>query len=126
MCGREESITLTSCTRTSRGAEIEMLQGGYNAFQARQVDYVFIATHSQELHAAVSELLGGYEYRIEVSSDFANETTSYDGFIFASSPNVTGVFREFTCPSRLEIVQKSPNALIEAVLKARESVFKAA
>jgi hypothetical protein len=31
-------------------------------------------------------------YVLEVSSDFDNDTTSYDGFVFASSPRAKKLF----------------------------------
>lgn len=71
-----------------QGFEIEMLDGCSKALGEKSIDYVFILTHSQELHDKVIERLGFFEYRIEVASNFDFETPSYDGLVFASSPLV--------------------------------------
>jgi hypothetical protein len=69
-----------------QGFEMEMLDGASRALAQKKVDYVFVSTHSQDLHYAVVNRLKSLNYRIEISSDFEFETTSFDGFVFASSP----------------------------------------
>jgi predicted O-methyltransferase YrrM len=95
--------------------EVEMLQGCEQALQAKAIDYVFVSTHTQELHAQVVQMLNAHSYRVEVSSDFEYETTSYDGFVFASGPHKAPVFNGFTPLSRLEISQATPRALLDSV-----------
>ncbi|MDW5318313.1 FkbM family methyltransferase [Rhizobium sp. PL01] len=95
-----------------QGYEVEMLRGGKNFLSEKRVDYVFISTHSQSMHAEVVDILAGYGYRIEVSSDFDNQSTSLDGFILASSPNVTPVFSEFSPLGRLDIAAADPRQLV--------------
>ncbi len=95
-----------------QGYEVEMLRGGENFLSENRADYVFISMHSQSLHAEVADLLSGYGYRIEVSSDFDNQSTSLDGFILASSRNVAPVFAGFSPLGRLDIAAADPRQLV--------------
>jgi len=70
-----------------QGAELAMIEGGRNTFEQGLVDYVFISTHSNELHRACLEKLRGYEYDILVSCDL-DATVSYDGVIVAKRANL--------------------------------------
>jgi hypothetical protein len=98
-----------------QGYELEMLEGSRNALGSKAIDYVFVSTHSQELHSDAVERLAGFGYRIEISSDFDYGTTSYDGFVFASSPAKTAVFTGFSPMSRIQILDTSPAVLAEYV-----------
>ncbi|WP_287636472.1 MULTISPECIES: FkbM family methyltransferase [unclassified Microcystis] len=95
-----------------QGYEVEMLSDCSFSLSNANIDYLFISTHSQDLHYEVIQKLKHFSYRVEVSSDF-DQTTSYDGFIFASSPLVSPVFTNFTPMSRLEIIKSSPENLID-------------
>lgn len=98
---------------TSRKMDrLDILRGGKNFLSESRADYVFISTHSQSLHAEVADLLSGYRYRIEVSSDFDNQSTSLDGFILASSRNVAPVFAGFSPLGRLDIAAADPRQLV--------------
>jgi hypothetical protein len=66
-----------------QGAEIEMLEGCEQAMAAKRLDHLFISTHSQGLHLAAERMLKACAYRVEISSDFASESTAYDGFLMA-------------------------------------------
>ena len=94
-----------------QGYELEMLDGAKNSLNSQLIDYVFISTHSQKLHLAVVEKLKQQQYVVEVSSDFAFETTSFDGFVFASSPTVPRVFNGFIPMGRTEINEASPEQI---------------
>jgi hypothetical protein len=72
---------------------------------------MFISTHSQDLHHATCEELARRGYRVEISSDFEFETTSYDGLVFASNPDIAAVFPGFTPLGRLQIVSSQPAEL---------------
>ena len=98
-----------------QGYELQMLEGSRNALARQSIDYVFVSTHSQQLHSDAVERLKGFNYRIEVSSDFASGTTSFDGFIFASSPSKTAVFTGFSPMSRIQILDATPAVLAEYV-----------
>jgi hypothetical protein len=98
-----------------QGYEGEMLDGAEGTLSRAQADYVFISTHSETLHQAVVERLGRWSYRVEVSSGVDTHTTSWDGFVLASSPHVAPLLRPFTPLGRLEIVQASPVELLQSL-----------
>ena len=106
-----------------QGAEGELLEGGRQTLGNSQIDYLFVSTHSQELHQGVAEELTRFGYRVEVSSDFDNETTSYDGFIFAASRTARRVFSNFNHFGRTTIVTSSANEALQAVINMRESTI---
>lgn len=95
-----------------QGREVEMLEGCARSLRDRVIDYLFVSTHSQDLHDMVLERMRQSGYRIEVSADFENETTAYDGFVFASSLDKPSVFGEFHPLGRREIVQASPKEIL--------------
>ncbi|WP_269625304.1 FkbM family methyltransferase [Prochlorococcus marinus] len=98
-----------------QGYELEMIIGALDSFKKRLIDYVFISTHSNIIHYNILARLGLFEYRIEVSSDFENETTSFDGFIFASSPNVKPLLPNFRPLHRSEIAHSTTTDLVNYI-----------
>lgn len=106
-----------------QGYEAELLEGARDALGRALVDYLFVSTHSQALHQRIVGELSGFGYRVEVSSDFDNHTTSYDEFVFASSPQAKQIFRGFPYVGRSEIVASGADDLVRAVLKVRESTL---
>lgn len=96
-----------------QGYELEMLDGCSNSLTDKIIDYLFISTHSQQLHMDVIERLESLNYRVEVSSDFDHGTTSFDGFIFASSPAVEPVFKGFNPMSRVQIAEAPPALMVD-------------
>lgn len=50
-----------------------------STLSGRGVDYIFISTHSQQIHDNIVREISRFGYRVEVSSDLDNDTTSYDG-----------------------------------------------
>lgn len=99
-----------------QGYELEMLEGSSISLAQHKIDYALISTHSQQLHMGTLAKLKDFDYRIEVSSDFENETTSFDGFVLASSPSIKAVFNnEFLPHGRLEIAKSSPKKLLSKV-----------
>jgi len=105
-----------------QGHEVQMLQGARRALHERRIDYIFVSTHSQKLHAEVKELIRSLGYRVEVQADFDFETTSMDGFVFASSPRVPALFKEFKPLGRTAITSLSPAALTEYLHAVTRSV----
>lgn len=91
-----------------QGFEVEMLEGASRSLARNKIDYLFVSTHSQELHYAVVNKLKSLNYRIEISSDFEYETTSYDGLVFASSPMVASVLGEHQPLGRCDIAGAAP------------------
>lgn len=100
-----------------QGAELEMLEGAAAALASKRIDYLFVSTHSQELHQQVRAALERAGYRVEVSSDFNDETTSCDGLVFASSPGKSPVFRDFRPLGRAAIVNSDPAALLQSLAR---------
>lgn len=101
-----------------QGYELDMLEGAAQALKDKRVTFLFVSTHSQELHHSVLSKLSGFGYRIEVASDFDFETTSFDGFVFASHPAVAPVFADFNPLSRLQILQASPALHLQCLSRA--------
>lgn len=98
-----------------QGFELEMLQDASNTLKAKKVDFVFVSTHSQNGHQIVLSTLRDHGYRIEIASDFENQTTSYDGLVFASSPNVPPLFSGFRTFGRKQIAIAQPSTLFDIV-----------
>jgi FkbM family methyltransferase len=105
-----------------QGYELQMLQGARNTLGRKQIDYVFVSTHSQELHEQVCHVLASFGYRVEVEADFDSETTSMDGFVFATSPIVPPVFRSFKPLGRLSIASSKPESVFEYLEKVRSCI----
>jgi hypothetical protein len=87
-----------------QGYEMQMLDGARAILEARCVDYLFISTHSQELHIAVENEVTRLGYNLEVSSNFLFETTSYDGFLLAAHPLLEPIFDRWSPLGREEIL----------------------
>jgi hypothetical protein len=104
-----------------QGFEIQMLDAARATLAGRKIDYLFISTHSQKLHGNVVKTLEGHGYRVEVSSDYDNDTTSFDGFVLASSPNAKQIFRDFVPFGRTKIVEGPVDRTISAVLAMRNA-----
>jgi hypothetical protein len=92
-----------------------MISESCEGLKGRLIDYLFVSTHSQEMHEAVRSLLVEYRYRIEVSSDFDNETTSFDGLLCASSPEAKPLFDSFRTLGRVQITVARPTEVIESL-----------
>ncbi len=101
-----------------QGYETEMLKGAEKLLAGKQADYVFISTHGDSIHAEVTAVLGRHGYRIEVSSDYNTHTTSADGFVLATSPDIAPLFDGFKPLGRLEIAKASPEQLLESLRNA--------
>jgi hypothetical protein len=96
-----------------QGYEVEMLEDCSKSLANKIIDYVFISTHSQQLHREVEKRLEDFDYRVEVSSDFDYGTTSYDGIVFASNRSVEPVFKDFTPMSRIQIEEAQPALMVD-------------
>jgi len=106
-----------------QGAELEMLTTAKGVLEKRRAHYLFIATHSQQLHSEVVDRLNEVGYRVEISSDFDFQTTSFDGFVFASSPEIDPVFGGASALGRDDIALRRPAdvlASLTALLGAAE------
>jgi hypothetical protein len=96
-----------------QGYEYEMIKGARKSLQERRIDYIFISTHSDELHSQLENEIKSLGYRLEVSSNFSRHTTSYDGFILATSPNIKPLFKEWHPWGRIQINQSTPQAILK-------------
>jgi Methyltransferase FkbM domain len=67
-----------------QGAELEMLRGAARTLAGQRARYVFLSTHSNELHASCEALLRGHGYRI-VASVNLDDSYSCDGILVAAS-----------------------------------------
>jgi hypothetical protein len=107
-----------------QGFEVEMLRGARDVLTRRRVHYLFISTHSQQIHGVIVGQLDNLGYRVEISSDFDVQTTSFDGFVFASSPEVNPVFEKISILGREEIAQRRPADILKslALLQREPSV----
>jgi hypothetical protein len=107
-----------------QGFEVEMLQGARDVLARRRVQYLFISTHSQPIHGEIVRQLGDLGYRVEISSDFDVQTTSFDGFVFASSPDAKPVFENISILGREEIAHIGPAEILKslAVLRGESMV----
>lgn len=66
-----------------QGYEYEMLEDIVNLLDNKLIKYLFISTHSDEIHYNCIKLLEDHSYRIIAAADFETETFCYDGIIVA-------------------------------------------
>ena len=100
-----------------QGYESEMLDDCSISLNENKINYIFISTHSQLIHDTILNKLSLFNYRIEVSSDFEDETTSYDGLVFASSKKINPIFEDFKHLGRTDICKAKPSKLLEYLVK---------
>jgi hypothetical protein len=73
-----------------QGYELDMLKGATKAFQQNKIGYIFISTHSHELHYQCKEFLQTHSFKILVSHDL-NQTSSWDGLLVGKSSSIAGI-----------------------------------
>jgi len=104
--------------------EMSMLRGAVKSLSERLIDYLFISTHSQSLHVEVTRELEKSLYRIEVSCDFDSETTSFDGFVMASSPDVRPLFnKKLEFFDRVRILKSEPTLLLDKLNRIQSACY---
>lgn len=96
-----------------QGAEVEMLDGAKNSLLSNKIQYCFVSTHSEIIHEECFKKLRDAGYRIEVSANYNEETTSSDGIIVASSTKVSSLFDNFDPMGRQRICMSSSQEIIE-------------
>ena len=96
-----------------QGWELEMLDGAKKFFTQKIANYVFLSTHSQKIHEEAKRKLESFGYIIEVSSNFDDHTTSYDGFILATASPAELVFKTFRPFGRNEIASSTPTEMVK-------------
>jgi hypothetical protein len=95
-----------------QGFELEMLQGAARTLDAGKVDYIFISTHSSDLHAQCRRHLEGKGYVILASADL-EESYSFDGLIVARRSEVKGL-------GTVEISRRGRSGGVERETQRRE------
>jgi hypothetical protein len=73
-----------------QGYELEMLEGGATLFKEERIGYIFISTHSNELHEKCVQFLRSYNFKIIANADL-NDTYSFDGLIVGRAPYYSGI-----------------------------------
>lgn len=68
-----------------QGFEAEMLEGAKNTLSNKKVGYVFISTHTNDLHARCEQILKAHNFAIMASINL-DESYSHDGLIVAVAP----------------------------------------
>lgn len=76
-----------------QGYELDMLHGSEQMLSAGKVGYVFVSTHSNELHENCRKLLAEKYNFIEVASANLDESYSWDGILVMKSPTYEGLKR---------------------------------
>jgi hypothetical protein len=66
-----------------QGYELEMLEDIKELLLQNKIKYLFISTHSDDLHYKCVDFLKNNNYRIIASADFETETFCFDGIIVA-------------------------------------------
>lgn len=75
-----------------QGYELKMLEGINSKYLQDNVRYLFISTHSNELHNACRDFISGHKFNViaDVSLD---ESYSYDGILIALNSKYPGIER---------------------------------
>lgn len=84
-----------------QGYEANMLRGAAETFKNNRVGYVFLSTHSNDLHEECRQLLLSYGLEIVCSANL-DESYSWDGLLVAKHPKVNG-------PAAIEISKRQKN-----------------
>ena len=72
-----------------QGAELDMLRGADRLLREKRVSYIFISTHSEEIHQECKSRLEERGYLLVASHDLA-DSYSIDGLVVARSPETSG------------------------------------
>jgi len=99
-----------------QGYEDQMMRGAAGALASRCFDFIFVSTHSDDKHRVTCDMLRRAGYRVEVESD-SQDTTSFDGLVFASSPKVTPLFSGFEVFGRRKIQGAAPAELLASLVQ---------
>lgn len=73
-----------------QGFEVEMLEGAKKLLSEKRVGYVFISTHSNELHEQCYEVLKRYGFEMVASANL-DESYSWDGVLVMKMPTYPGI-----------------------------------
>lgn len=73
-----------------QGFEYKMLEGAQNVLNTKKVGYIFISTHSEELHQQCYDHLTLKGYDLVCASNI-DESYSWDGLLIFKNPNYKGI-----------------------------------
>ncbi len=76
-----------------QGYELDMLHGSERMLSENRIGYVFVSTHSNELHEQCRALLESKYSFVEIASANVDESYSWDGILVMKSPNYEGIER---------------------------------
>jgi hypothetical protein len=84
---RENAIEFVHLLHSDiQGYEYEMLQGAKHAIEQDKIGYIFISTHSNDIHSKCVQFLIDHGFEIIAAADI-DESFSEDGLIVASAPH---------------------------------------
>ena len=90
-----------------QGFELDMLHGAAETLRAGRIGYVFISTHSNELHESCRRLLSErYQFQLVADAN-VDESYSWDGILVMKAPDFPG-------PDRIEISKRNKNGNSES------------
>jgi hypothetical protein len=98
-CLRQGIARLAVLHADIQGAEADMLHGAKQMLADSNIDFLFISTHSNDLHYECISMLKSHRYSVLASADL-DETYSVDGLIVARGPHLAA-------PSELTISKKT-------------------
>jgi predicted O-methyltransferase YrrM len=104
-----------------QGFELEMIEDCVPLLREQRIDYMLISTHSQEIHEQIERILAHVSYNIIVSSDYDSHTTSHDGLIFASAPDLPNFLAGFVPVGRSELTRLSGQQKVEYLSRASDA-----
>jgi hypothetical protein len=87
-----------------QGYEHQMLDGAIDSLHKRKIDYIFISTHSQEIHYKCLDFLNKVGYKLIGSADFDYQTFCHDGIIIACSPDIDFDYVDLGDRSNMNII----------------------
>lgn len=105
-----------------QGAELFLIEEYLTEIQRAEVRCLFISTHSNEIHSKLHSMLDQSDYKIVVSSDFEQHSTSYDGFICAinaNAPPLLSMLKFDTVLGREEIQDIAGTSVVSYLNKMR-------
>ncbi len=79
-CRRQGVERLAILHMDVQGAELEALRGATRMLAEERIDYVFVSTHGNELHAKARELLMSLGHRVVADAD-CDDSFSQDGIL---------------------------------------------
>lgn len=84
-----------------QGYEVDMIDGASQSLGSGVIDRIFVSTHGDDLHQTCLSKLRSFGYQIIAESNF-QDTTCWDGIIFATREQRFSPVESFTPCTRLE------------------------